>query len=329
MLLSLWVACLAKVPNYLLDPVQYPHAQCPSEAHLMAVGFDEQSPAVAQERARQRVAQLVSSTISTQQNSINSVSQINGVESVEKRLEEQAHVTASFEFYNLITDIDAPHRSKGGYRSLACLSLDEWEQEVMQLTQSDRESLQKQARTLVQTSDVFVFGIQQVQFYERLAEMIPTMDTLRAVLNRSSMLEMELNTSVSMVEQHSTKLRQQTPIYMMPSTVPNVVQTRVSQQLHAGGLMVSSGFCTNAQGIEFTLSLDEHVGKGPMGGEVVQKNVHATLRSCQTGEQKTVPVVNAQGYHSNSLELAQKKADANLSTFDLPEQLLWFLPMMY
>lgn len=329
MLLSLLVACFAKVPNYLLDPVQYPHSQCPSEAHLMAVGFDEDSPSVAQERARQRVAQRVSSTISTQQNSVNSVSQVNGVESVEKRLEEQAQVTATFDFYNLISDIGAPHRAKDGYRALACLSLDEWEQEVMQITQVDRSSLQKQARTLTQTSEVFAFGIQQVQFYERLADMVPIMDTLRAVLNRPSMLELDLNTSVSMVEQHSTQLRQQTPIYMMPSNVPNPVQTRVSQQLQAGGLTVSMGSCTSQQGIELLLSLRESIGKGPMGGEVVQKSVDATLVSCQTGERKTYLVVNAQGYHSSNLELAQKKAETNLRTFDLPEELIWFLPMMY
>ena len=329
MLLSLLLACFTKVPNHLLDPVQYPHAQCPADAHLMAVGFDEDSPTVAQERARQRVAQRVSSTISTQQNSMNAVSQVNGVESVEKRLEEQAQVTASFDFYNLITDIGAPHRAKDGYRALACLSLDEWEQEVLQITQTERESLQNQAQTLSQTSDVFVFGIQQVEFYERLANLLPTMDTLRAVLNRPSMLEMDLNASVSMVEQRSAQFRKQTPIYIQSSDVPNQVQTRVSQQLQAGGLTVSSGSCVGSEGIELLLNLSESVGKGPMGGLVVQKSVEASLISCLTREQKTYVVVNAQGYHSSNQELAEKKAEASLSTFDLPDAMLWFLPMMY
>ena len=147
-----------KGPKPLIGPSSISACTVSTDAHLMAVGFDEDSPTVAQERARQRVAQRVSSTISTQQNSMNAVSQVNGVESVEKRLEEQAQVTASFDFYNLITDIGAPHRAKDGYRALACLSLDEWEQEVLQITQTERESLQNQAQTLSQTSDVFVFG---------------------------------------------------------------------------------------------------------------------------------------------------------------------------
>ena len=82
-------------------------------------------------------------------------------------------------------------------------------------------------------------GIQQVEFYERLANLLPTMDTLRAVLNRPSMLEMDLNASVSMVEQRSAQFGSKHPFTSSRQMCP-IKFKRVSQQLQAGGLTVSS-----------------------------------------------------------------------------------------
>ena len=157
--------------------------------------------------------------------------------------------------------------------------------------------------------------------------MTPIMQTLRAVLNRPSMLEMDVSGQVSMVERKSEKMRQQNPIFIMDNVVPVGVQARVSQHLQAGGITVTKGSCTGVNGIAMQLALQTSQSKGPMGGEVSQKTVTATLQSCGSGEVKTYTIVEAQGYHSSNPALAEKKAIAGLENFDLPDELIWFLPM--
>ena len=324
-MLWLWMGCLHQIPEYLLDPYSVPHSQCATDDSLRSVGFSEDSAAIAQENARRRLAQSISSTLHTVQVSQTAVVQIEGDESSSASFDAVSTVKTDFDYNHLIRDIEPVHRSRDGYRSLACLKVSDLESHIQRKHQSDLHSVKGLYQTLLKTESISEFSTARKQFLIAIEPMRNDADVLDSLTNGASRWGRDLAGMVQSVEQKSQKMRRENPFYMATSQIDPAIQSitlALSTLLQQQNIRVQSAEqCAEPSGYLAGFTEEISKSKGPMGGFVVSMVVWLDVSSCAAIDVDPVrlKLVSAQGYHSTNSDLAEKAAVEALRLTETPE----------
>ena len=328
-MLWLWIACSVKVPDYFLDPYNFAHPQCNEQDHLRAVGFDEASSSLAQQHARARLVQSISSSLKSVQVSTTSVEKTQDLETSESNYEAVSTVTAHFPYNHLIRDVEPVHRSRQGYRALACVRVSEIEQEVRLKHQDALEELERMYTSLVNTKDVRAFTSLRSAYTSASEPMLPDVELLRSLTDGGSMWGQSLNMRLQQVEQRATMYRNQNPVSILDQSTNEAVSTRLGVLLQAQQVTVHNGGCQSLAGYLVKLSSKSTLSKGPMGGHVATYVVDMEVSACAdpTTSLATLPIVESQGYHSSKQNLAETAAVQNASLSGIPEVFSTLLPL--
>jgi hypothetical protein len=288
------------------------------------VGFSEDSAAIAQENARRRLAQSISSTLHTIQVSQTAVVQIEGDESSSASFDAVSTVETDFAYNHLIRDIEPVHRSRDGYRSLACLKVSDLESHIQRKHQEALQSVKGLYQTLVKTESIAEFSTTRDQFLTVIEPMRNDADVLDSLTDGSSHWGVELTGMVQSVEQKSQRMRRENPLYMATSQIDPSIQSitlALSTLLQQQNIPVKSvTHCPDTSGYIANFTEEVSQSKGPMGGFVVSTVVWLDVSSCSTTDVEPVrlKLVSGQGYHSTNPDLAAKAAVEALQLTEIP-----------
>lgn len=324
-MLWLWMGCLHQIPEYLLNPYSVPHPQCATDDSLRSVGFSEGSAAIAQDNARRRLAQSISSTLHTVQISQTAVVQIEGDESSSASFDAVSTVETDFAYNHLIRDIEPVHQSRDGYRSLACLKVADLEAQIQRQHQSNLQSVKGLYQTLLQTKSISEFSTARKQFLIAIEPMLNDAEVLHSLTDGVSRWGVELTGMVQSVEQKSQRMRREHPLYLLTANVHPSIQSisvSLSTLLQQQNIPVHSvEGCANNLGYVVHLSEELSKSKGPMGGFVVSTVVWMDVESCTNTQAEPLrfELVRGQGYHSTNTDLAEKAAFEALELTEMPE----------
>ena len=323
-MLWLWMGCLHQIPEYLLDPYSVPHSKCATDDSLRSVGFSEDSAAIAQENARRRLAQSISSTLHTVQVSQTAVVQIEGAESSSASFDAVSRVETDFAYNHLIRDIEPVHRSRDGYRSLACLKVSDLESHIQRQHQADLQSVKGLYQTLLKTESISEFSTARKQFLISIETMLDDADVLYSLTDGASRWGGELTGMVQSVEQKSQRMRRKHPFYLVTTNVHPSIQSisvALSTLLQQQNIPVQSAeHCESTSGYMANITEELSKSKGPMGGFVVSTIVWMDVYSCANIDMEPLrlKLVSGQGYHSTNTELAEKAAFEALYLTEMP-----------
>lgn len=327
-MLWLWIACSVKIPDYLLDPYGVAHPQCSESDHLRAVGFDEESSVVAQQNARRRLAESISSSLQSVQVSKTNVEQIDGTETSSSEYEAVSTVTAMFSYNHLIRDVEPVHRSREGYRALACVRVSEIEQAIRLKHQEVLQGLETTHQSLMNTQDVGAFSSMRMTYLESLQPMLADFDLLRSLTEGNSLWGNTLYVKQQQVEQRAQEFRRANPVAIV-SNETNEQANALGALLQASQVSVHQGDCTSAEGYRVHLQPETNVGKGPMGGYVATYSIHMSISTCDDPVSSIfgTEIVQSQGYHSSKQSLAESSAVENAVLSEIPEVFSTLLPL--
>lgn len=328
-MLWLWIACSVKVPDYLLDPYTFAHPQCNEEDHLRAVGFDDTASNVAQQHARRRLVQSISSSLKSVQVSTTSVEQTQDIETSLSNYEAVSTVTAHFPYNHLIRDVEPVHRSREGYRALACVRVSDIEQEIRLKHQDDLNELEMMYTTLIRTEDVRAFTSLRSAYLKSSEPMVQDVELLRSLTDGRSVWGRSLGAQLQQVEQRAATHRAQNPVSIVGPSAIESSSTRLGTLLQAHQVNVHNGACQSAAGYLVTVSSNSTVSKGPMGGYVATYTVDIDVSTCADPDTSivTMPIVESQGYHSSKQRTAEAAAIQNASLISTPDVFSTLLPL--
>lgn len=327
-MLWLWIACSVKIPDYLLDPYGVAHPQCSESDHLRSVGFDANSSVVAQQNARRRLAESISSSLQSVQVSKTNVEQIGGAETSSAQYEAVSTVTARFPYNHLIRDVEPVHRSREGYRALACVQVSEIEQAIRLKHEDTLQELEAAYQALMMAEGVGAFSSMRAAYRESLQPVLEDFDLLRSLTEGASLWGNTLYVKQQQVEQRAQEFRLTNPV--------SIVSTETSEQANALGTLlqaaqvsVHQGDCTSARGYRVHLHPETTVGKGPMGGYVATYSVTMSVSTCEKPSDIVlgIEILQSQGYHSSKQSLAESAAVENGVLTGLPNVFSTLLPL--
>ena len=327
-MLWLWIACSVKIPDYLLDPYGVAHPQCNESDHLRAVGFDSDSSVLAQQNARRRLAESISSSLQSVQVSKTNVEQIDGSETSSSHYEAVSTVTAMFSYNHLIRDVEPVHRSREGYRALACVRVSDIEQAIRIKHQDVLQDLEVTHQSLMDTQDIAAFSSMRLAYLESLQPLLADFDLLRSLTEGTSLWGNSLYVNQQQVEQRAQQFRQVNPV-MIVSTDTRELSNTLGALLQAEQVSVHQGDCDSERGYRVHLIPKTSVGKGPMGGYVATYSVEMSVSKCVDPSISILgtEIVQSQGYHSTKQSLAETAAVENAELDSLPEVFSTLLPL--
>ena len=324
----LWIACSVKIPDYLLDPYSLAHPQCNESDHLRAVGFDEESGIVAQQNARRRLAESISPSLKSVQVSKTNVEQMDGAETSSSQYEAVSTVTALFPYNHLIRDVEPVHRSRQGYRALACVRVSDIEQEIRLKHQDALQELESTYQSLMKTQDIGAFSSMRLAYLESLQPLLTDVDLLRSLTEGASLWGSNLYVKQQQVEQRSQHFRQANPVAILSSETSEQANA-LGTLLQAKQVSVHQGDCSSENGYRVQLLPKTSIGKGPMGGYVATYSVTMSVSKCVDPNNSILgtEIVQSQGYHSSKQSLAETAAVENAVLNSLPEVFSTLLPL--
>ena len=325
----LWIACSVKIPDYLVDPHTFAHPQCSEQDHLRAAGFDEDSAAAAQQHARSRLTQSISSSLKSVQVSTTSVEKMQGIETSSSNYEAMSTVIAHFPYNHLIFDVEPVHRSRDGYRALACVRVSDIEREIQLRHQDALEELSRMHSTLMNTEDVRAFTSLRNAYLKATEPMLQDIELLRSLTDGGSLWGRSLNTQVQQVEQRATMHRDQNPVSIVGASTSESTSTRLGTLLQSQQARVHYGKCQSVDGYLVAVSSKSSLSKGPMGGHVVTYTVDMDVSTCEDPLTSlvTTTIIESQGYHSSQQRLAETAAIQNAALTAIPDVFSSLLPM--
>ncbi len=301
-----WLACVRTIPPYLLMPNENPHTECSQETAIRVVGFSDQSAEEAEQKAKRRLAESISSSLHAVQVSKSIVEQQEGVETSYASYDEVSTIETNFMYNHAIRIIEPVHRSKDGYRALACVTVPELEREVQQRHQSQMIELEGLYRALLEPQPIQSFSAGVKRFEEVMEPLLTDAQMLNSLSDGGSTWGRDLVQKQQRLSKLSMVYRKQNPLYLDKEPT----NQQASQALSSlRGRHVSTVFrqnCVDEFGYQGTLIDDVSTQKGPMGGFVSVVSLSIQVRSCNPtlqGEQ-TVLLAKGQGYHSTNPDAA-------------------------
>ena len=328
LLLSLLLACSPKIPLHLQDPIANPHPSCAPAEHIVGLGFSTESISDAQQNARNRVAEQVSSHIETVQTQRKSAIQSSdGSEESHSELVQQSKVSVNFTHYELVQDVGEVFSSKQGYRALACLNVTKVEEALLKENASLLGSTEKLARDTMEEQNVHAFSIKRQKFHRYMANLQGFFVLLHSLKEQYSMQEMNLRSSEDMIENKAKMMRQKYTI-LLQGDGSEEYQQSLQETMRAAGLKVEQG--NECRDDSFLMILEENITptEGPMGGILTNLKIRAAVKNCQTKEEQQIVLAEAKGYHSTDQALSIKEAWKALDSKTLPEKISATFPVM-
>ena len=325
----LWMACSLKVPEYLLDPYTVPHADCSQVDHIRAVGYDKKDAAIAQQNARRRLAESISSSLQSIQTSKTSVEQTGGMETSHSQYDAVSTVIAVFPYNHLIHDVEPVHRSLDGYRALACVQRSEIEKAIVVKHRAVTQQMGLQFAAMAGVDDVRNFIGMRHKYQQAMETLSGDMTLLQTLSDGSSSWVNELMHQQQKIEELSVGWRQRTPV-----SVTTVADERVGEMasvlttfLQASQVQVERGDCSDS-GYDVHLWKQQTTQKGPMGGYVANVSIMMRVTECGgDSELLNVEIAKGQGYHSSRPELSIQTAEDKATLPELPRVFETLLPL--
>lgn len=326
--LSLLWSCGPKIPLYLQNPMENPHPSCMPSEHIVALGFSIDTISNAQQNARNRVAEQVSSHIETVQTQRKESTQnSSGAETHESELVQESTVSVSFVHYELVKDVGEISDSKKGFRALACLNVAELEQTLLKENASLLDSTVKLGKELLEEENVHSFSIKRQRFQRFRTNLEGFFILLHSLENTYSPQEIELRQLSMQIEAKAKQIRLQHTI-LLQGNVSKEYQQGLQESMRRAGLTVEQA--TECQEDAFLMILDENVTptEGPMGGKLTTLKLRATIRNCATQKEQQIVLLEGKGYHSSDVSLSVKEAWKAVDTEALPMKLGNVFPIM-
>ena len=313
---------------YLQNPMVSPHPSCMPPDHIVALGFSTETISNAQQNARNRVAEQVSSHIETVQtqrkeSTLNS----SGEETNESELVQQSIVSVTFVHYELVKDVGEVSDSKQGFRALACLNVSELEQTLLKENASLLGVTTKLGKELLEEKNVHSFSVKRQKFNRFLNNLEGLFILLHSLDDTYSPQELELRQLSDQIESKAKKIRLEHTI-LLQGNVSKEYQQSLQESMRRAGLTVEQA--TECKEGAFLMILDENTTptEGPMGGKLTTLKVRATIQNCQTQEEQQIVLLEGKGYHSTDVNHSVKEAWKSVNTDRLPLKIGNVFPMM-
>lgn len=323
----LWLACSFKVPDYLMDPYNVPHAECSEPDHIRAVGFDKEESSMAQKNAHRRLAESISSSLQSVQTSTTNVDQIGDQELSSSHYDAVSTVTTVFLYNHLIHDVEPVHRGIDGYRALACVQTSEIENAIVLKHQVAVQQMGVLFDSMIAAEDVRSFTGTRHKYQQEMKGLNSDLTLIQTLTEGISLWAKDVGLQQQTLEELSIGWRQRTPVYVMSVDGLSGVSSHLSTLLQESQIRVENGNCTDS-GYEVHLSTEQTIQKGPMGGHVANVSVMMRITECgNTNEFMNVEIAKAQGYHSTNAQLANEAALDKASVQGLPAVFETLLPL--
>ncbi len=326
----LWLfGCRHTIPPYLLNPQTVAHPECATDDAIRAVGFDSESAEAAEKNARRRLAESISSSLQTVQVSTTQIVQQQGEEEASATFDSVSTVESHFDYNHLIRTIEPIHQAKDGYRALACMAVSDLEKQMQIRHQQTAGELQRLYQLALDTDEMASFAVLRASFQELSIPLLQEMKLLE------SLTEAPLHWGQSTTQQEQTlakkaiDLRHQHPLYLQSTTTNSqTIRNELVRVLQPQQIAVREGVCTDSNGLQGVLSVEQQTNKGPMGGFVVTTKVIMSLNSCETTTTPfTFVLVTGQGYHSTQEEQARLASLQGLQIKELPKEFGQIYPL--
>ncbi len=318
-LLWVWLACARTIPPYLLAPNENVHPECSQETAIRAVGFSDDSAELAEQKAKRRLAESVSSSLHAVQVSKSIIEQKQGEEMSYRSYDEVSTIETNFMYNHSIRIIEPIHQSKDGYRALACLTVPELEREVQQRHQSEMIELQGVYQALLEPQPIQTFTAGAQRFTIALEPLLTDAQMLNSLSDGGSAWGRELVQKQARISELSMVYRKRNPLYLRTEPKSQLASQALSSlRGHHVSTLVQQE-CVDERGYLGTLMEEVNTQKGPMGGFVSVVSLSIQLRSCHPTLQgeETIVLAQGQGYHSNSVEASIDAAKASVNFEDV------------
>ncbi len=328
LLLSLLWSCGPKIPLYLQDPIANPHANCSPSEHIVGLGFSIESISDAQQNARNRVAEQVSSHIETVQTQRKKSTQSSdGSEENHSELVQHSTVSVNFPHYELVQDVGEVFASKEGFRALACLNTSKVEEVLVKENASLLESTKKLAKETMAEQNIHAFSVKREKFHRYMDNLQGVFVLLHSLKEQYSIQEMELRQVEDQIEARATMIRQKHTLLLQGNTSEEYQQA-LQEAMRSAGLTVDKA--ESCREDAFLIILDENTTptEGPMGGNLTTLKLRATVHNCQTKEEQQIVLLESKGYHSTDVNLSVKDAWKSVDTKTLPPKIGSVFPIM-
>ena len=328
LLLSLLLSCGPKIPLHLQDPIANPHPNCAPAEHIVGLGFSLESISDAQQNARNRVVEQVSSHIETVQTQRKKSTQSSdGSEENHSELVQHSTVLVNFTHYELVQDVGEVFASKDGFRALACLNTSKVEESLLKENASLLTSTEKLARETLDEENVHAFAVKRQKFHRYMGNLHGFFVLVHSLNNQYSMQELNLRSMEDMIENKAKIMRQKYTL-LLQGNVSEEYQQSLQESMRSAGLKVDKG--EECKDDVFLMILDENITptEGPMGGMLTTLKIRATIQNCKTKEEQQIVLVEGKGYHSNDIDQSVKEAWKSVDTKTLPSKIGSVFPIM-